>query len=257
MNARDRYPLDENEERRLVASMALSQGLLLLIGFAGAIAITGLTSGDWAQTVFGSAWIRSIVSSLTESPAQATVAGAALALVLLALAWTCERWALRSVSGRKAVLATRQGVNGEMPRLPASAIVVLMVLTGFTEELLFRFVLLGLLLYGFSLFVPPLLAAIIAVFVSSFVFWIAHVRYRDFWSSALTLALAVLLNVAYLATGSLLLVAIAHAGYDLVTLFAERRKMVREPDYFHGKIPNRIILNAIEQAQNRGDSDGS
>lgn len=42
MNARDRYPLDENEERHLVANMALSQGLLLLIGFAGAIALTGL-----------------------------------------------------------------------------------------------------------------------------------------------------------------------------------------------------------------------
>ncbi len=257
MSARNRYPLDGHEARSLVANLAVSQGILLLAGFAGAIVLTGLASGNWEQTVFGSEWIRSVVVSLSANPAQAAVAGAALALVLLALAWTCERWALRSPSGRKAVIATRQGINGEMPRLPASAIVVLMVLTGFTEELLFRFVLLGLLLYGFSLFVPSLLAAIVAVFVSSFVFWIAHVRYRDFWSSALILALAVLLNVAYLATGSLLLVVIAHAGYDLVTLFAERRKMVREPDYFHGKIPNRIILDATEQTQNREDSDGS
>lgn len=252
-NARRKYPLDDGEERSLVLNLAASQGLLVLLGFAGAAVLAGLTSGDWAHSVFGFGWIGTVVDAVTTGLPYAPAVGLALACAFLALAWAGERIASGSGPGRDSILSTRRGINGELPRLPVSALAVLMALTGFAEELLFRFAAIGLLLYGSLLFMPPTLGAIVAVFVSSFVFWLSHVRYRDFWSSALTLIIAVMLGVAYLVTGSLLAVAVAHAAYDFAELLIERRKMVREPDYFGGETPNRVILDAMDQAQNRKD----
>ena len=39
----------------------------------------------------------------------------------------------------------RRGLNGELPRLPFPALVILMAITGFAEELLYRYAAIGLL----------------------------------------------------------------------------------------------------------------
>ncbi|WP_139650647.1 hypothetical protein [Raoultibacter phocaeensis] len=133
-NARRKYPLDDEEERYLVLNLAASQGLLVVLGFAGALVLTGFASGDWPQAVFGFGWIRSVVDAMTANLPYTAIAGLALACLFLA-------------------------------------------------------------------------------------------------------------------------VAIAHAVYDFTELLIERRKMSHEPDYFHGSVPNRIILDAIEKEQHRDQDD--
>ena len=67
--------------------------------------------------------------------------------------------------------------------------------------------------------------------------------------------LAIVLGAAYAVTGSLAVAALAHAGYNIVEVMTERVKMARDPAYFGGAAPRRVLLDAMEHARSDGDKE--
>lgn len=243
-------PLDRQEALVLTANLLISQLILLAIGVVASIVETGIASGDWGAAVLGFAWVGTIRQSLGALGALPTLAaGIGLAAAFAVAALLAEKRALSTEAGRQSVLKTRQGVNGELARLPFPLVIALMALTGFTEELLFRFAVMGIVMQLLAPVLPGPVVAAIALFVSSTVFWFSHVRYRDLTTTVLTLGLALVLGGAFLATGSLAVVAIAHALYDIAVLAVARIQMSRDPDYFGGPAPTRAMLDQLEREE--------
>ena len=106
-------------------------------------------------------------------------AGVAAATLIWIGAWLNERRALANDEGRAAVFETRRGLNGELPRLPFPALVILMAITGFVEELLYRYAAIGLLSALIGCVLPGGIAAAIALVASSIAFWLSHGHYRN------------------------------------------------------------------------------
>ena len=139
-------PIDGEEAWALVLASLLSQAIALGCGIVGAVLLAGAASGDWFAASIGGGWARGITDSLTALPPLPTVAaGVAAAALLWTGAWLNERRALANDEGRAAVFEARRGLNGELPRLPFPALVILMAITGFAEELLYRYAAIGLL----------------------------------------------------------------------------------------------------------------
>lgn len=246
-------PLDHQEALVLTANLLISQLILLAIGVVASIVAAGIASGDWGAAVLGFAWAGMIRQSLGAlAPIPTLAAGISLAAAFTVAAFLAEKRALSTEAGRQSVLKTRQGINGELARLPFPLIIALMALTGFAEELLFRFALMGIVMQLLAPVLPGLAVAAIALFVSSAAFWFAHVRYRDLTTTVLTLLLALTLGAAFLATGSLAVVAIAHAFYDIAVLAIARIQMSRDPDYFGGPAPTRAMLDQLEREEAAG-----
>lgn len=249
---REKYPLDAEEESTLVSNLALSQVLMLAGGCIVIAVIVGATTNNWSDAFVGGGWARAIAIALATMPLTDTaIAGCLLAVVLFALAWAAQWRAAQTDEGRASILEARRGVNGEFPRMKTFAIVLLMIAAGCAEELLFRYALINGLLAFLNAFMPmpALIAGFVALVVSSFVFWLAHVRYRDFMSTVLTLILAFVLGLAYIVTGSLAVVIIAHALYDIAEVLYERSLMLKEEDYFGGPAPKRVLLEQIEELE--------
>lgn len=246
-NSPRRLPrLDAEEALALCFSLTLSQGLFLACGVVGAIVLAGLASGDWPAAVLGG-WLQGIEASVRAFPTAVTVGAAcALALILFALSWNSEKRALSSEEGRAAVMRSRQSINGEMPRVPLLALIVLMTLTGIAEELLFRYVIFGLAQQLLTPLLPGFVAAVIGLVISSVAFFLAHGGRPELATSG-TFLLGVAFGVAYLATGSLAIVALAHALYDLLVLLVRRRQMRRDPDYFGGPAPQRVVMDEPDE----------
>lgn len=243
MRIREKYPLDQAEEHALVANLLGSECLLLVLSIVGITVVEAINTGEWTWAFLEGGWASVIAKSALRQSALGTVSAAlTLSGVLLMLSYGTEWIALRTKAGRAAVMRIRQGVTGEMPRMHLAPMPLYMLLVGCAEELLFRFVLVEGLAQILLRFMPVLYAALIALVVSSLLFWLVHVQYRDFYSSALILAISLLMGVAFLATGSILVVALAHAVYDFVQVIIERWRMSRDEDYFDGKVPNSEML---------------
>lgn len=242
--------LDPQEAATLTANLLISQLILLAVGVAGAVVLAGLSSGDWGAAVLGLSWVGLVGQSLAAFGLIPTIAaGCGLAALFTVVAYLVEQRALSTEAGRASIMRTRQGINGELARLPFPALVALMALTGFSEELLFRFALMGIVAHLVGLALPVPAAAIIALFVASIAFWLSHVRYRDLATTVLTLGLALVLGVAFLVTGSLAVVAIAHALYNLCVLVIARVQMSRDPNYFGGSAPTRTMLDQLDREE--------
>lgn len=241
-------PLDEDEAWALATNVLLTQGILLLAGIVLSVVACGVLSGDWHDAVIGFGWLHMIADSLTRySLATVLICGCLLAAAFYFVVWLQEQRALKSEEGRRSVFAGRQGVNGEFPRLPIVVIAALFAVTGFAEELLFRFSLITLASAVVSLALPTPIATVIALFVSSVAFWFAHVRYRDLASTVLTLALGLALGIAFVFTHSLAIVALTHALYDLAVVLGNRRRMRKDPNYFFGPAPTRALLDQLDR----------
>lgn len=239
-------PVDLDEAAALVINLLISQLIILVAGCAGSVVLAGVASGDWAGAVLGFGWLRPIADSLCVLPAAQSLAVAVLlGAVFCIAAYVWERRALAK-GKRDEVASLRRSINGELPRLPIALWVVLMVLTGFTEELFFRFALLGLAAELLAGALPDVAAAVVAVVVSSLVFWLAHARYRSLAATVATLGLGLALGAAFLATESLAVVAGTHALYNIGTLAIARFRMNRDPDYFAGPAPTRALLDQLE-----------
>ncbi len=236
-----KYPLPESEQDALFRVAMVSEGLILAAGLAVAFALSIAAGGIGHAFPFG--WLADIGSVM--KPHWIMVA---LPIVMVVLLEAFDYVGTRSSeSYRQAIMNTRRGITGEMPRMPMWRIALAMMAAGACEELLFRYGLLGLALWVLNMLLPHPAAAMLSVVAVSVVFWGAHVQYRDAWTSAFTIISACILGGAYLASGSLLSVMVAHAVYNTADMIIERRKMVAEADYFGGDAPIDAVARESER----------
>lgn len=237
--------LDGEEVLALAFSTLLSQLVFLLVSFFALAIADVLIAGNGFSSLATGGWASPVLNSLLAQPPLATLGiacASGFALFLYAV-WS-ERRGLRDKGTRREIMASRQGVAGEMPRLPLPLTIVLMAIVGFSEELLFRFLLLGAL---FALldplcgFIP---AACVSVAISSVAFCLAHVVNNGFGAVATWLLLGLVLGAVFVVAESLAAVAAAHMLYNVAVLLTERIEMRRDPDYFGGPIPTRVLMDS-------------
>lgn len=242
MKARERYPLPPEEQQALVNALVLSELLWLAAFWAGAVVLHGLATADWMGAI-AFAWMPDLLAILR--PHWAMVA---MPAAMFAVAKGIQLWGQKTSSSfRAAKLELNQGVNGEIPRLGTGRIVLCMCLAGICEELVFRYVLIGYLLLLLSLFLPSAAATVAAVVVSTLVFWLVHFQYRNPWMGSIAFCVGLILGAGYVLSGSLLAVMFAHAAYNIAVVMADRFEMVRDPDYFGGKVPVSFALDAAKK----------
>lgn len=237
--------LDSDETIALAFSTLLSQLVFLLVSIIALIAGDVLLAGRGIASLATGSWAEPVFSSLRAQPPLATFGAAcATALVLYLYAAWSEKRGLRNENARRGIMASRRGVAGEMPRLPLPLIVVLMTIVGFSEELLFRFLLLGSLVA----FLGPLcgfaLAAVVSIAASAIAFSIAHIVNNGSGPVATWLLLGVVMGAAFSLTESLAAVAAAHALYNIAVLVSARIEMHRDPNYFGGPAPTRALMDS-------------
>ena len=140
----EKYPLDVGEQNCLISNMLASECLLLLIGVVGSMVASGVVSGDWFGSIVGFGWAHEIaLSCMKLSVIDTIVAAIVVTVIALAVAHAIEFVASHTTSGRLSIIASRRGLNGEIPRIDSYAVFAGMCAAGFAEELLFRFVLVG------------------------------------------------------------------------------------------------------------------
>lgn len=240
-------PLAEGEALALFAVTLYSQALLLLLGCVLCMVSFGISSGNWLDATIGLVWTQPIVASLTAFPASNTIAaGCTAAFIFFVIAWLNERRAYKTETGRASIKAARQGIDGELPRLPLFALIVLFALIGFIEELLFRYAIFTLANALLSSFLPAPLTLAIALLVSSLAFCLAHTRYQNLSTIAVVFAMGLLFGAVFATTSSLAIVALAHDLYDLAVVICKRIQIKRDPNYFDGEVPTRVLLNKHE-----------
>ena len=230
----EKYPLPEGEQNALITNMLASECLLLVAGVVGAAVVCGITSGDWLGAIFGLGWARDIAQScMALSAADTAIATAVTAFAMLAFARLVEFVASFSDAGWDSIIANRQGINGEIPRIGSYLVFAGMLAAGFLAIL--------------SMVIPHEAAIVVVAAVSTVAFWRAHEEYRDAFTSATTLGVAAILCVAFIVTGSYLVVAIAHAAYDIIDVEIEGSRMLDDDDYFEGEPPQSAMLDMYEE----------
>ncbi|MGN0301967.1 MAG: lysostaphin resistance A-like protein [Anaerotardibacter sp.] len=239
--ASELYPLPEEEKKELVKATLLSEGIIAVGGVIGAIILAFATTGDFIEALW--LWLPQIASTLTLH-----WVAPVLCFLMIGVVFVIDSLGTKnSASYRKAKLELAQSLNGELPRLSNRDVIICMTLAGICEELLFRYVLIGLLMVLFGLILSPTLAAVLSVVVSAVIFWSVHAQYRDPWSISLALCGGLILGAGYVLSGSLLSCMIAHAIYNIAVLLIERSSMVKDPNYFGGKVPTTLLLDMAKK----------
>lgn len=233
MNALEKYPLPKEESSRLLKAIVLSALTWLGVGIALAVIIACIRTGAFLSGIDPTVWGSDIAAAMFPHWTMVVLPIVALATVEGVQAWRFPR----SESFRASTYKIRQGITGEMPRIPTLPAFFLMLLTGFSEELAFRYGLIGLLTMLLAYVLPNLAAAIIALLVASIVFTVMHTQYKDTYMIAAVFVMALIMGAAYVLTGSFLSVAFAHGMYNFLILLIERWLMVCQDDYFDGKVP--------------------
>lgn len=234
------YPLNPEEQKSLFKTTLASQAIVLGAGIACAIAYSIAQHGWKSALPFG--WIADILAKMTVH-----WSALALAIAMIVLLEAFDAVATKaSASYRDTIVSIRQGITGELPRLPLSRILICMTITGVCEEMLFRYGLLGLTVLIVGAVLPAPTSWLAASLLVSIVFWAMHEQYHDPWAAVLVICISLLLCLTYLSTGSLLSVMFAHAVYNVLELMIERYKMAHEADYFHGKAPQNAIAELVE-----------
>ena len=240
------YPLPDEEHRALVRVTMESELVIAAAAIVGAFVLTGLATGDWGYALsFG--WLADLAQTLTPHWLMFALPAVMICAVILSDRIGLARFP--SYRAQKAEVA--QGVNGELVRMGIGWIALVSLLAGIFEEALFRYALMGLLALGFGLFFDALPAAILTLLISSVIFTLVHIQYRNPWSIGLAFGLSLLLGAGYLLTGSLLVVAFAHAVYDFAIMIYERCRMASDSDYFGGKVPNDVVRRLLAAQKKR------
>lgn len=235
--------IDFDEAAAIVLSMLLSQGIMLIWGVVVATVFAGIVSGDWLGAVVGLGWVSLVEQSVRALPISIALGGAILlAAVLFAVAFILEKRAIKK-RGVEEMIPIRRGIDGEVPRMPFLVLVALMGIVGCVEEFLFRFALVGVIVVLLPSAMPSFASAAIASVVSSVLFVFAHAQYADMGQKINTFFLGLAFCVAYLCSGSIVLVAVAHALYNLAVLMYKRHQMNTDPDYFGGPAPTRVLMD--------------
>ena len=240
------YPLPEEEYRALVRVTLESELVIAAAAVVGAFLLTGISTGDWAYALsFG--WVVDIVQKLTLHWLMLALP----AIMVCAVVLIDRIGLMRFSSYRKQKADIVQGVNGELVRMSVGWIALVSLLAGIFEEALFRYVLMGLLALGFGMFLDAPLAAVLALLASSVIFTLVHIQYRNPWSIGLAFGLSLFLGAGYLLTGSLLVAAFAHAVYDFAIMLYERCRMVSDPNYFGGNVPNDVVRRLLAEQKKK------
>ena len=248
-------PLDREEALILVFSSFVTQAVFLILALVGLIVLEVLSTGDCFYAIVQFGWIASLTASIQTLPLyQTLIAGVVLGIVIFLLVDLSEKRAARNKEMRENIIESHQGLHGEMPRLPLLVIFILMSFTGICEELLFRYVLIGLILQLLSGLIGTIAAAVIAVVVSTIVFCLAHTGVQGTSSLLIWTSLGLIFGITFITTNNIAIVAIAHALYDILVLLALRIQMHRDPKaFFGGFIPTRFLIDA-EIAKNADNS---
>ncbi len=248
-------PLDREEALILVFSSFVTQAVFLILALVGLIVLEVLSTGDCFYAIVQFGWIASLTASIQTLPLyQTLIAGVVLGIVIFLLVDLSEKRAAKNKEMRENIIESHQGLHGEMPRLPLLVIFILMSFTGICEELLFRYVLIGLILQLLSGLIGTIAAAVIAVVVSTIVFCLAHTGVQGTSSLLIWTSLGLIFGITFITTNNIAIVAIAHALYDILVLLALRVQMHRDPKaFFGGFIPTRFLIDA-EIAKNADSS---
>ncbi|MGI6105043.1 MAG: CPBP family intramembrane glutamic endopeptidase [Raoultibacter sp.] len=228
------------EEKRLIIMTTFGSGALLaVIALVLLLLLCSLIEGNLFNVLVSFSWLSFIVERcyFVEYWYLYPILFTALFISLM-------RIYERLVPGYTDMLITlRQGVNGELIRMPFWYYLCSMGFTNFFEELLFRVGLIGLLQYIVAFFLDPLSSSGVALVLSSILFWYIHASYRTVGGALSTIPMALALGWIYLYTGSLLVVFITHLFYNLVVMYLERYQMKRDRNYFRGKVPSTILTD--------------
>lgn len=242
--ARAKYPLPAEEEGLLVNVVLASAVLSMLAAIVGSIILAALQGASLGDAVtFG--WADGIADALKVAWPWSLALGIGLGAVLLAVNAVGEAVALRGSrkEWREAIYEMRGGLSGELPRVAAWKIPLMMLAVAAVEEVGFRYAVIGVVMAVAEPAVGFAGAAVVAVVASATVFAIMHVQYRDY-TTALIGVLGLLFGIVYVVTGALAAVIVAHWLYDVAVVFLEARKMTRDPRYFpNGHAP----VNAVEE----------
>lgn len=234
--AQELYPLPAEERTAVVKATVLSEAIWLAVALVGGAMLNGLRSDDWLGALALN-WLPDLTGALTLH-----WVALPMTALMVAVAELLQRVAeARSESFRAARRKINQGINGELPRVDLGRICLCMGLAGIAEELVFRYVVIGLLMLGLTQMLPYTAAALATLAIQSVAFWLVHLEYRDPWISTITLCDAAILGAGYLLTNSLLSCMIAHAAYNVITLLLDRRRMVKDPNYFGGPAPTSYV----------------
>ena len=219
-------------------SVFFSDSILAIFGIVFATLGMSVRTGDWMADFFGSSWLP--LSDMGFEPHWLMFGlPIALSFVLFVLDAIVRP---RREDYREELTATRQGVNGELPRLPLAYRVALCIFVGFTEEVAFRYGLLGFLIAVSQAFIPGVLSLAAAVIIAAGVFALMHAQYNGAWTLSIVFGIGIVFGGAWIYTDNLLVVIVAHALYDFIDMQIERHHMTHEPDYFEGKVPNYILV---------------
>lgn len=246
--ARRKFPLPAEEEQQLTQILLASILLTTLAAIIVSVILECLEGMELLQAATGG-WAAGVAEALKADWPSSLAVGVALAALMLAVNHLVEKAALRTEKGRAAVAEVRRGINGEMARLPLWKVAALMVGVGCAEETAFRYALIGVFMApGVEVLGFPA-AAVLAVGASTLVFTLMHTQYHDPYATGTVAALGVILGTAYVLTGALTAVIVAHALYDFTLMTKEARRMVQDPDYFGagGEAP----VNAVQEEYNR------
>lgn len=245
--AREKYPLPEEEDAKLTQIMVASVLLTCLIAIACCI-ILALLHGTPLFEALTNGWAADLAQALAIGWPLSLALDIVLAGAMLAVAFIGEKIFWRSPDMRENVYEIRQGLNGEIPRLAFWKMACTMVGVGCVEEAGFRYAAIGTIMVIAEPMLGFPVAATIAVVASSAVFAIMHVQYRSPYALGLVGFLGVMLGTVYVTTSMLTAVIIAHALYDIGNVSLEARKMLRDPDYFHGEAPTNAVAEEMERA---------
>ncbi|NBJ66013.1 CPBP family glutamic-type intramembrane protease [Adlercreutzia caecimuris] len=247
--ARAKYPLPVEEEGLLVNVVLASVLLTLLAAMACSMMLSVLQGANlWDALTFS--WAAGIADALKVGWPWSLALGAGLGAVLLAVNALGERAILHGPRDewRESLLEMREGLNGELPRVAAWKTPLLMLAVAAVEETGFRYAVIGVVMVVAEPAVGFLPAAVVAVGASAAVFAVMHFQYRGY-ATVLVGVLGLLLGIAYIATGALLAVIVAHWIYDVGVVFNEAHKMTRDPHYFpSGNAPENAVEEELQRA---------
>jgi membrane protease YdiL (CAAX protease family) len=240
------YPLAPEERRMLVANVVGSDVILALSGLACGL-LAAVVAGGF-EGAFGR-FAEGLGLAFSIDAMGNALAGVALALLLCAIMEFVNALMFGGMTSyHDEVMRTRQGVNGELVRLPVIDLVWMMPVVGLSEELAFRYGLIGLTLALLRPLMGFEAAGTVAVVLSTVLFTLAHQQYNGLWDTSFVALYGALLGVIYTTTGSLLCVVVCHALYDFIDLLIERAHMHLEPDYFGGKVPEHALEDMVQDA---------
>lgn len=248
-------PLDREEALILVFSSFVTQAVFLILALVGLIVLEVLSTGDCFYAIVQFGWITSLITSIQTLPLpQMLLAAVALGVVIFLVVDLSEKCAAKNEEMRQNIIESHQGLHGELPRLPILVLFIMMSFTGICEELLFRYVLIGLILQLLSGLIGTITAAVIAVIVSTILFCFVHTGIQGTSSLLIWLSLGLVFGAVFVVTNNIAIVVIAHALYDILVLLALRIQMHRDPKtFFGGFIPTRFLIDA-EIAKNADNS---